>query len=144
MIVVLPQREGPTMATNSDCRMSRLMSEQASTTPSLVWYCLPTLVRRMKGSVVASIVFPISNEAPLRGAPRRGVSQTAFLLLHVGRLGQVLVGVVLRHVWLRRHLGELLQEILAFRPVFLRRPEQWLPFGVLGVDDRHGAVDLEQ
>ena len=35
-MVVLPQPLGPTMATNSDCRMSRSMSAQASTGPSLV------------------------------------------------------------------------------------------------------------
>ena len=35
-MVVLPQPLGPTMATNSDWRMSRSTSAQASTAPSLV------------------------------------------------------------------------------------------------------------
>ena len=46
-MVVLPQPLGPTIATNSDCRMSRLTSTQASTAPPLVSYTLATFWRRM-------------------------------------------------------------------------------------------------
>src|ERR1044072_8340065 len=53
-MVVLPQPLGPTIATNSDCAISRVISPHASTTPFLVLYVLATPCRRMCGSVIGA------------------------------------------------------------------------------------------
>src|SRR5450759_47283 len=78
-MVVLPQPLGPTIATNSDCLMSRLMSLQASIVPLFVSYFLPTFCSRMYGSLIGLVV-PVSNppEGGLPATPMRRGDQPGF------------------------------------------------------------------
>src|SRR5215207_8193838 len=71
-MVVLPQPLGPTIATNSDCAISRSMSAHASTEPFRVLYFLATPCRRICGSVIGShkILDPHPEERP-KDASRR-------------------------------------------------------------------------
>src|SRR5262245_58888024 len=141
-MVVLPQPLGPTMATNSDRLMSRFTSTQASTIPFLVVYCLLTPCSRMYGSVINSVRHPsrsLSNDAKASEGDRR-----FSFLWQVGSLRQEGVCVVNVQVGLWLQLGELLQQVLCVLPVVDRGPAERFALGVLGVDDRHRAVDLQQ
>ena len=121
------------------CLMSRLTSTQASTSPSLG--LVASCRRSAGGCAVRLILLSYARCADQRrpaADPRRRASRRpryrslALLLRHVGRLGQVFVGVVDAHVRLRLQLGEFLQQRLRC-PSSPRVADQaiGLPCGVL-------------
>src|SRR5262245_60955241 len=78
-----------------------------------------------------------------RYAPRKRCTAVSFLR-QVRRLREIRVGEVDVQIRLRLELRVLGEEILGVPPVVDGGPRDRLPLGLLAVDDRHGAVDLEE
>src|SRR5215470_7237217 len=74
----------------------------------------------------------------------RGGWTAASFLRKVRRLREIGVGEVDVQVRLGLELRVLGQEVLRVLPVVDGRPRDRLPLGLLAVDDRHGAADLEE
>src|SRR5262249_23494506 len=86
----------------------------------------------------SEMAFPRSRSA-WEGLPPEGL-----LFCEIWGLGQEFIREIDIDVGLTLQLGIFLQKILRLLPVLASGPADRLVLGFLGVQDRHGAVDLQQ
>src|SRR6188472_2926478 len=92
IIVLLPEPDGPTMATNSPGTMSRLTSSSAGTSTWPIWYTRLTRWSEIRGSVIGSVPVAVTELADRAAVHHHAAGRPPETAVLVGRGARQLAG----------------------------------------------------